>query len=360
MKKFFLIAFGAVIMLYACNSSVNQKSNTTGNSESTEQTSINSESAKNEGNNNRVTELKKLIFDAKKLSKQEINLYKKEMKGEIVNGLRWEDNNGKNVVFFTEAVTKHAGSDDAPESADKELHAYHYKYNNDKYEIVREVKDFEKNCMFDMRARFIEESAFVTDLDKNGFAELTFVYRLGCTSELSPDGLKLIMLENGKKYAIRGNTEVDYGNENIGGETNTDEAFKEAPKEFLDFAKKIWKKNLTQSLAYTARKYMIEKLMKYKNAKIGGVEPSWSIELNEKNFVFKKNGAEDLVFEYEYVRTIPNGFAVEGHRNEGEATAYLYFNITEENCSDGMSENNYSLKIEASFNNQKFYGCGNL
>jgi len=349
MNKIFLISLLGVSLLFSCNNRETKPEKTIKDSLSI---------VKNFSKPVKKVALKKLIFDANQLLTPEKTLLETKLKGNLVAGVRWEDVNGGNIVFFTEAITD-IPAQEGPGAADKELHAYHYKYTGEKYELVREVKDFEKNCGFEMRARFMESSITVTDLDTNGYAELTFVYRLGCTSELSPDGLKLIMLENGKKYAIRGNTTVNYGNSQVGGRTKIDSAFKNAPKVFLEFAKKIWKKNQKHNLANKARKYMIEKLIiKYGNAKLSGVEPFWSIKFNQNELVYSSPGFGDMKFEYIKVMKIVNGYRVETERLEKETTTYLRLTVTDENCNDGMSEKIYPIKIEGTFNNQKLDGCG--
>jgi hypothetical protein len=161
--------------------------------------------------------------------------------GEFVDGKAWTDNNGENMLIFTSKMQENPSDDYGP-STNAELRVYHYADSGNGYILVREVRDFEKDCVFDNRAVFSKNSVSITDLDQNGYAEVIFVYRLGCTSELSPDSLKLIMLENGIKYAIRGNTLVDYGSEKAGGETSIDPEFDKAPKQFLEHARQIWKK----------------------------------------------------------------------------------------------------------------------
>lgn len=159
----------------------------------------------------------------------------------------WQDANGVNVVAFSQKTKVETHLESGDDITTYELHVYHYKKVDEKYELVREVKDFQKDCMFENRLRLIDNSISITDLDNNNYAELCFVYRLGCTSELSPDVLKLIILENGEKHAIRGNTLVDYGFEKVGGETNIDKSFDKASKEILNYAKCVWNDNQSHS-----------------------------------------------------------------------------------------------------------------
>ena len=155
----------------------------------------------------------------------------------------WQDANGVNVIMFSQKSKVETHPESGDDITTHELHIYHYKKVGAKYELVREVKDFQMECMFENRLRLMDNSISITDLNNDNYAEICFVYRLGCTSELSPDILKLIMLENGEKYAIRGNTLVDYGFEKVGGETNIDKSFNNISKEILKFAKDVWNRN---------------------------------------------------------------------------------------------------------------------
>jgi hypothetical protein len=79
-------------------------------------------------------------------------------------------------------------------------------------------------------------------LDNNGIAESTFLYRLGCRSDLSPVPLKLIMHEGKAKYTLRGETMVPSDNpkEKLGGPKTIDPTFHRAPKVFLNYALQQW------------------------------------------------------------------------------------------------------------------------
>ena len=93
--------------------------------------------------------------------------------------------------------------------------------------------------------RLAEGSLSLTDLNNDNYGEICFVYYLGCTNEYYHDGIKLMFLENGEKYAIRGTTNLVGGmisDNPIPGETNVDGTFKNAPDEFLTFANGVWAK----------------------------------------------------------------------------------------------------------------------
>ncbi|HET6229686.1 MAG TPA: hypothetical protein VFE05_06350 [Longimicrobiaceae bacterium] len=93
-------------------------------------------------------------------------------------------------------------------------------------------------CDFDLTAGFEPGSLAVTDLDRDGVAETSFLYVLACRSDVSPAVLKLIMHEGAAKYAIRGTTRPKGAG--AGGEMRPDAAFRTAPAAFLAFARHQW------------------------------------------------------------------------------------------------------------------------
>ncbi|TPN82164.1 M949_RS01915 family surface polysaccharide biosynthesis protein [Aquimarina algicola] len=150
-----------------------------------------------------------------------------DVKGDIVTKKFWKDSKGENIVLFSKK--------------DHEIFVYHYAIEPDSTKLIRRIYDFtEEGCEYDLFADFIDESITITDLDKNGLGEITFAYKLACISDVSPLTLKLLMLENGEKYIIRGNTLINMGNEVFGGDKNIDPSFEKASPLFLQHANKIW------------------------------------------------------------------------------------------------------------------------
>jgi hypothetical protein len=144
--------------------------------------------------------------------------------------------------------TDRVASKNEPDGSDVFLYAYHYSIKSDSTTLKWKLTDFVKDCAFDWIAGFIKNSFAVTDLDKNGEAEVWLMYRIVCRSDVSPADMKIIMYENGKKYAVRGTTKVQFAEkEYTGGEYSFDEAFKKAPEAFRQYAEKLWKKNMLET-----------------------------------------------------------------------------------------------------------------
>lgn len=166
--------------------------------------------------------------------------------GRIINAVRWVDNSGDHIVITTESGSVKNKSNN--NYNDASLYAYHYAIKGDNINLTWKVYDFVKECELDLKARFIKNSFAVTDLDKNGRAEVWLMYETICTGDVSPSNMKIIMYEDGKKYAIRGKSKTKISaTEYIGGSYTLDEAFKKAPKAFKEYAANLWKKNSMQT-----------------------------------------------------------------------------------------------------------------
>lgn len=161
--------------------------------------------------------------------------------GNIANSVKWTDGQGEHYVISTktdEYASKTKGSEDL---INAELYVYHYVLKNNDTKLLWKIFDFNKECEFDLYLKFIDNSFQVTDLDKNGVAEVWIMYENQCTSDVSPAPTKIIMYEGIKKYAIRGLNRVKMSeNEFIGGQYNLDNNFKNGNALFRKFGIELW------------------------------------------------------------------------------------------------------------------------
>ncbi|HEY0021790.1 MAG TPA: hypothetical protein VGB24_02740 [Longimicrobium sp.] len=168
-----------------------------------------------------------------------------DVTGNVVDGARWRDANGENVVVLAETGEfPSAGECDTdPPCRDAEIRAYHFARNGSTWKRLWLVTDFQRECDFDLIAEFVKGSLSVTDLDHDGVGESTFLYALACTSDVSPSTLKLIMHEGQAKYAIRGTTDLSAvlgTSEYSGGDRNVDPAFGRAHPRQRSYALAQW------------------------------------------------------------------------------------------------------------------------
>ena len=156
-------------------------------------------------------------------------------KVQVLKALQFSDKNGQNYLTIT---LQEDHKDDAVSKIF--LVQHRIEKAKDSYELIRQIIDYETKCEFDNDLQFIDKSLTISDLDKNKYAEITFMYKIGCRSDISPIGLKLMIIENGNKATIRGNTlprGFDFEKEKV-----SDATFKKLPKIIQDQANKLWDK----------------------------------------------------------------------------------------------------------------------
>jgi len=173
-------------------------------------------------------------------------------KGRISGGAKWKDDNGENTLIITETEIQNGKSKDGEEVTAKEIFAYNFVVKDGATTLLWQINDFVKDCEFDLFLNYNLNSLTITDLNKNGIGESTFLYRMSCRSDVSPDELKLMMHEGKDKYALRGENRIKFTTDGQtvtqGGDYKVDAAFDKAPAGFLDYAKTQWDKFKTQEL----------------------------------------------------------------------------------------------------------------
>jgi len=166
-------------------------------------------------------------------------------KGKIVSAVKFKDGGEETIVVTTETGEYQSKAETDESFRDAELFAYCYVLKNGVWAEKWKVYDFMKDCPVDLEANFIKNTFAVTDLDKNGKAEVWLMYNTGCHGDPSPINMKVLMYEGAKKYAMRGSTKVRISEtEYEGGQYTFDDPFKQAPKVFKDYAIKLWDKNV--------------------------------------------------------------------------------------------------------------------
>jgi hypothetical protein len=158
---------------------------------------------------------------------------------QLVRAKKWHDASGENWLVLYET-----GSyiEKGKMNASAKLSAVLYQKTDSGFVQQWKMIDYINDCELDLTCAFYDEHLSITDLDKNGLAEITMVYALSCKGDVSPNEKKLIMYEGGKKYAIRGEELMIMQKDTIGGTMTADTAFSKAPPAFLSFAKEHWKK----------------------------------------------------------------------------------------------------------------------
>jgi hypothetical protein len=167
-----------------------------------------------------------------------------KIKGELVVAKQWKDSEGENLVALS-SLSKTSRLQDDERSA--YLYGTQWRKIGSEWRPVWTMSDKVEACNLDMTCAFRTESLEITDLDNNGIAEVSFLYRTGCRGDISPDTQKLLLYEGPRKYALRGTVKVVMPTEGrkkevFGGVYKADPAFDKGPPAFLRFAVDQWAK----------------------------------------------------------------------------------------------------------------------
>lgn len=236
MKLLLVILFSAAI-LTSCGKKDDVKNTDTQKKDSTTKTKTETTPKTDTVTKNNTAGIKNISYEPGKLPASV------KYDGKIVAGARWEDKNGQNVLIVCETEEKTTG-----DNRSKELFAYQYILDGENAKMLWKVNDFIKDCPVDVMLSLIPKSISITDINKDGIAENTFLYRMSCKGDVSPDDMKLIMHEGENKYAIRGQMIQIMGGEKYGGEMKPDPAFDKGPAGFFAYAREEWKKFETEKI----------------------------------------------------------------------------------------------------------------
>lgn len=160
--------------------------------------------------------------------------------GKPAQVMQYQDQTGTYLAFTTQTGAKPQKGDDEFKQA--HLYAYVYQLKGNAAPVLLwQLHDMVTECNLDMVAGFIPNALTVTDLDKNGKAEVWVAYRLSCRGDVSPSELKIIMHQGSTKYAMRGIGRLKTGNtiQHDGGVIYSSD-FTSGPVAFRQYAGRLW------------------------------------------------------------------------------------------------------------------------
>ncbi len=170
------------------------------------------------------------------------------VQGKLWKETSYTDSRGRHMVILTHTGLYQSRPDAAnPDFICGNGDLYAYGYDNDgaaSPTLVWRIHDYVHDCGTSATAEFSQDSPVITDLDGNGVSEVWITYYVGCRGDVSPEGMKILMHEGGKKYALRGETFVHVDGMDLGGVYKADPAFAAAPAAFRQFAGQLWRKNM--------------------------------------------------------------------------------------------------------------------
>ena len=154
----------------------------------------------------------------------------------VIDIFTWYDNLGKNTLILTAKKS---------DGVKVDLRAYHYTGDGN---LLWDIKDYSAKNQQDEYSGINHKKIRITDLDDDGVAEISILYDLGWDDNNDARGVKLIMHEKGKKYAIRGKKWFDIYddclyNYNMFGKNS----FESARSSFKLYAKDLFLKEMKSS-----------------------------------------------------------------------------------------------------------------
>jgi len=158
--------------------------------------------------------------------------------GKVVLARKVHDSLGEHVLLLTEKPTTAANG----RVEQIELLATYYNQAAGNWTPEWTVKDGVDCPGLDSAASFFADATTVTDLDKDGKAEVTVAYKTFCGGGIDPSTVKVILRQGKQKFAIRGESLIKFkGQEAIGGTNKADKALLESDKAvFKRHMDKVW------------------------------------------------------------------------------------------------------------------------
>ena len=181
-----------------------------------------------------------------------------DIEGDPTFAITWEDKRGTNILINSEDFQEEL---EGAERKSLRYYSKHFLQNADIMPLVL-TQDFVEDCQVDITLGD-KMDPILTDLDEDGIAEVTVLITKGCRGGMDELELKVLMHEEETKYALRGMEYYIYADEEKPGDSfeynasnlpngqeidergryMDDNSFKDAPKEFLEHAVKLWKEN---------------------------------------------------------------------------------------------------------------------
>jgi hypothetical protein len=162
--------------------------------------------------------------------------------GPVEAARRWTDRGGDNLLVLTRTPETPSVDAEGNPARSREIRAYHFVRRGSGYRLLWRTLDYVRDCDLDIVLDFAPGSLRVTDVDRDGVAETSYLYTLACRGGVDPPGMKLILHEGAAKYAVRGFQDYrELGGDYPAPEMRADAALASQPA-LRDFAVAQWRR----------------------------------------------------------------------------------------------------------------------
>jgi hypothetical protein len=151
---------------------------------------------------------------------------------------RFFDDNGENLVVVT--TTKVTGPETEMGLRQTwRLRVDHSVTSGDRPRTLRTIRDAVVDC--DVQITLDLQGLELDDVDGDRIGEIVLGYEMGCRSDASSNTLKVMLLENGRKFVLRGWTRVHtQGDSTMGGDVVPDADSESIPRRFRARLDTFW------------------------------------------------------------------------------------------------------------------------
>ena len=139
-------------------------------------------------------QIKTIALDKKSIPKSIV------YKGHIINAVQYTDGDGEHLMFTTETGDLKVKDNDDLLKA--ELYACNYLITGNQQKLFWQMHDFTIACPLDTKAQYIPNTFAITDLNKDGKAEVWLMYLTACRGDVSPASMKIIMHKGSKNMRL--------------------------------------------------------------------------------------------------------------------------------------------------------------
>ena len=160
--------------------------------------------------------------------------------GGVVYSARWKDKAGEHLFIASESGIQTAADSAGTEIRSAFFEARHYLIS-DSTTLTWMESDSVTGCQLNADAGFVPGQFNVTDMDKDGVAEVWMMMRTACHNDKSPANLQLVIHEREERYSMIGTEKTRLSKDDvIGGEFQVNNTFKEGQELFLKKAQQVW------------------------------------------------------------------------------------------------------------------------
>jgi hypothetical protein len=159
--------------------------------------------------------------------------------GKPFQAIKYQDKTGEYLALSSQSITLQQNNGQGGEQLSR-IHIYVYRLRENQQPFnVYQMHDRIVQVAGEVAPGFAPGTFSVTDMDKNGKAELWLGYRLFSLGNTDSSELKIMMLEGTDKYARRGTMPINTSMQDMAGAVTSD-SFAKGPALFARHASYLW------------------------------------------------------------------------------------------------------------------------